>query len=163
MYLTKLVTDQFFNWWKYIQPTNFSSLRKFLYLTIFYSFILRKIPEFNLISWRENFMKRHNFRRVSGKSTETVRKLYLSTKCPHQEIRWNYGILHSVRTLKNKNQAAAILHCPYQIFALIKSHSPLAIDKSNPKYINDKSDTIDSESILHHKKFSVYHKLFNDI
>ena len=29
-------------------------------------------------------------------SPETMRKLYLSTKFLHQEIRWNYGILHSV-------------------------------------------------------------------
>ena len=29
-------------------------------------------------------------------SPETMRKLCLSTKFPHQEIRWNYGILRSV-------------------------------------------------------------------
>ena len=32
---------------------------------------------------------------VSGELPETMRKLYLSTKFPHQEIRWNYGILRS--------------------------------------------------------------------
>ena len=30
-----------------------------------------------------------------GESPETLRKLCLSTKIPHQEIRWNYGILRS--------------------------------------------------------------------
>ena len=30
-----------------------------------------------------------------GESPETMRKLCLSTKIPHQEIRWNYGILRS--------------------------------------------------------------------
>ena len=28
-------------------------------------------------------------------SPETLQKLYVSTKFPHQEIRWNYGILYS--------------------------------------------------------------------
>ena len=28
-------------------------------------------------------------------SSETMRKLCLSTKCPHHEVRWNYGILRS--------------------------------------------------------------------
>ena len=30
---------------------------------------------------------------VSSESPETMRRLCLSTKFPHQEIRWNYGIL----------------------------------------------------------------------
>ena len=28
-------------------------------------------------------------------SPETLQKLCLLTKCPHQEIRWNYGILRT--------------------------------------------------------------------
>ena len=32
----------------------------------------------------------------TAKSPETMRKLCLSTKFPHQEIRWNYGIFRSV-------------------------------------------------------------------
>ena len=32
---------------------------------------------------------------VSWKDRETVQKLYLSTKFPHNEIRWNYSILSS--------------------------------------------------------------------
>ena len=34
-----------------------------------------------------NFVERHSFRIVSGDSPETMRKLYLSKKFPHQEIR----------------------------------------------------------------------------
>ena len=56
---------------------------------------LRKIPYFHLISWCGSFVERHSFRIDSGESPETVRKLCLSTKCPQQEIRWNYGILRS--------------------------------------------------------------------
>ena len=41
-------------------------------------------------------MERHSFRMLLGESPETMRKLCLSTKFPHQEIRWNYGILRSV-------------------------------------------------------------------
>ena len=51
-----------------------------------------KYRNLTLISWCGNFVERHLFRRVSGKSTETLRKLRLSTKFPHQEIRWNFGI-----------------------------------------------------------------------
>ena len=40
-------------------------------------------------------MERHSFCMVSCELPKTMRKLYLSTKFPHQEIRWNYGIFHS--------------------------------------------------------------------
>ena len=40
-------------------------------------------------------MQRHSFRKVSGESPETMRKLCLSSKFPHKEIRWFYGILRS--------------------------------------------------------------------
>ena len=53
---------------------------------------MRKIPQFHLISTCGNFVERHSFRIVSGESPETLRKLCLSTKFQHQEIRWNYGI-----------------------------------------------------------------------
>ena len=51
---------------------------------------LCKIPWFHLISWRGHFAERYSFLIVSGDSPKT------STKFPHQEIRWNYGILLSV-------------------------------------------------------------------
>ena len=50
---------------------------------------LHKIPGFHLISWCGSFMERHSFRRVSGHSANTLRKLWFSTKFPHQEIRLN--------------------------------------------------------------------------
>ena len=56
---------------------------------------LHKIPKFHLISWCGNFKERHSFRVVSGDSPETMRKLYLSQKFPHQKIRENFGILSS--------------------------------------------------------------------
>ena len=48
---------------------------------------LCKLPQFRLISWYGNFVERHSFRIVSGDSPETMRKLCLSTKFPHHEIR----------------------------------------------------------------------------
>ena len=62
---------------------------------------LRKIPEFQLISWCGNFAERHRFRKVSGDSPKTMRKLCLSTKFSHQKIMCNYGILRSVTFNKN--------------------------------------------------------------
>ena len=53
------------------------------------------MPWFHLISWYGNFAERHIFRIVSGDLPETLRKLCLSAKFPHQEISWNYGNLRS--------------------------------------------------------------------
>ena len=57
---------------------------------------LRKLPWFHLISWCGNFVERHSFYIVLGESPETMRKLCLFTKFPHQEISWSYGIFRSV-------------------------------------------------------------------
>ena len=57
---------------------------------------LHKISEFHLTFWCGNFVERHSFRIVSDETPETMRKLCLSTKFPHQKIRWNYSILPSV-------------------------------------------------------------------
>ena len=43
---------------------------------------------------------------TSGDLPETLRKLYLSTKCPYQKIRWNYGISCSEIDWKNRYIAA---------------------------------------------------------
>ena len=53
-------------------------------------------------------MERHSFRIVSGESSETFRKLFLSTKFPQQEIRRNYGILRSARILLYSTKCYAI-------------------------------------------------------
>ena len=55
---------------------------------------LCKIPSFHLISWCRNFVERHSFRIVLGNLPETLRKLCIYAKFPHQKIRWNYGILN---------------------------------------------------------------------
>ena len=47
-----------------------------------------------------------------GESPETMRKLCLSTKFPHQEISWNYGIFRSVKqgdSLNNQKQNVCVL------------------------------------------------------
>ena len=38
-------------------------------------------------------LRKDSFRIISGESPETMQKLCLSAKFPHQEIRWNYDIL----------------------------------------------------------------------
>ena len=57
--------------------------------------LLLKVPKFHLITWCTNFVKMHSFLRVSGDTPKTLRKLWASTKFPHQKNRWNYGILYS--------------------------------------------------------------------
>ena len=52
-----------------------------------------KIPKFHLITWGVNFVKRHSFSRVLRNFPETMRKLCVSTKFPHQY----YGNLCSGR------------------------------------------------------------------
>ena len=47
----------------------------------------------NFLVWK--FAERYSFRIVSEESPETIRKLCLSAKFPHQENRWNYSILQS--------------------------------------------------------------------
>ena len=49
-----------------------------------------------VISWCGNIVERCSFRIVSGESDKTMGKMCLSTKFPHQEIRWNCSIFDSV-------------------------------------------------------------------
>ena len=55
-------------------------------------------------TWCGNFAERHSFCIVSGDSPETIRKMCLSAKFPHQEIRWNYGIFRSVMADEKPNK-----------------------------------------------------------
>ena len=48
------------------------------------------------IFWCGTFVERHSFCIVSANSPESMRKLCLSRKFPHQEIRWNFGVLRTV-------------------------------------------------------------------
>ena len=61
---------------------------------------LQKIPWFDLISWCGNFAERHSFRIVSGELPETMQKLCLPTKFPHQEIKSNCSIFFTVWEMK---------------------------------------------------------------
>ena len=55
-----------------------------------------KLAKFHLISRSGNFVEKRSFLRVSP---ETLWNLCLSAKYLHQEIRWNFGILHSVASI----------------------------------------------------------------
>ena len=69
---------------------------------------LRKIAQFHLISWCGNFVEKHSFLIVSGKSLETMRKLCLSAKFLHQEL-GEITLFFAVcllRTLSNINDKA---------------------------------------------------------
>ena len=60
---------------------------------------LRKIPKIRQLSRCINFMEMHDFRRVSGESPETLRKLCASENFLHHEISWNYDISYSVSVI----------------------------------------------------------------
>ena len=51
---------------------------------------LLRIPYFYLISWCGSFVGRWGFHRVSSDLPESLRKVCLSTKFTHLEIRWNW-------------------------------------------------------------------------
>ena len=48
---------------------------------------LRKMLQCHLTSWLGSFVESDSFRIVSGVSPETIQKLCLFTKFPHQKIR----------------------------------------------------------------------------
>ena len=107
-----------------VTPTSFTSEFKgsgFVYYeinrkfrTTYWRLSLLKIPKFYLIFWSGNFWERYSFRIVSGESPETMRKLCLSLKFPHQEIRWNFGILCSAFFLASLSKTLLCL-CPPSI------------------------------------------------
>ena len=82
---------------------------------------LRKILWFHLIFWCGNFVERHSFLIVPGDWPETMRKLCLSTKFSHQEIRWNQGIFLSLFFFTSYYDAMIITSCGYMyiIFSLM--------------------------------------------
>ena len=77
----------------YSQPTNerCSTGDYFIVLS------LRIIPKFQLIYWCGNFVETRSLRRVSGEPSKTLWKQCVSTEFPLQEVRWNYGILCSLK------------------------------------------------------------------
>ena len=71
-------------------------------------------------------MERHNFRIISVESTKTMRKLCLTTKLPHQEIRSNYDILCSIdnsneRYIFNQDTLTSLSEAPKQLISFDKS------------------------------------------
>ena len=69
-------------------------------ITVFYvvkhECTLHKIPQVQLFSWGAKFLETHSFQRYLNESPETLQKLCVFTKFPHQKIRRNFGILRSV-------------------------------------------------------------------
>ena len=49
----------------------------------------------NFLVWK--FCEKAQFPHSFGRARKIMRKLCLSTKFPHQEIRWNHGILRSAK------------------------------------------------------------------
>ena len=66
---------------------------------------LRKISKFYLISWRGNFVETHI---VSEELLAIHWKLFVSTKFPHQEIRWNYGIFYMWWKINRNTQTSEV-------------------------------------------------------
>lgn len=56
---------------------------------------LRKIPRFYLLSWCGYFVERGSFCRISRELPKPLQKLCLFTTFPHQDIGWNFSILHN--------------------------------------------------------------------
>ena len=54
---------------------------------------LHEILNFHLLSCCGNFRKTHSFCRALGNLLKTLWKLLVSTKFPHQESWWTYGLL----------------------------------------------------------------------
>ena len=103
----------------YLIRTNWSTK----YLQWVLNKVLCKIPKFHRISWCGNFLGKHSYCRASGEPPETLRKLCFSTKFLHQEIRWNYGILHSQVTFKYQSSIllwAVSVRIPHKSARLIK-------------------------------------------
>ena len=78
---------------EHIHKTHSVTSKNWYYLKEYQSFSLfsaiteiTEIPKFHRSCWFGNFVNRHSLRSNSG----------LFTKFPHQEIRWNFGILRSV-------------------------------------------------------------------
>ena len=78
-------------------------------------FTAKNISNFTLFPGVEILWKGTTFCIVSAESPETRQKLHLSTKVPHQKIRRNYGIFHSVffLVLFGKSIPAKIKFRPY--------------------------------------------------
>ena len=75
--------------------TSTSFLLQTLFIFHFFTFSLFTFQHFSFFNARHQVTKSPNFTRRNVQVSS--RQPCLSTKCPHQEIRRNYGILHSVK------------------------------------------------------------------
>ena len=104
---------------------------------------LSKISKFNLISWCGNFVEMHNFCRASGNLPETLQKLCISTKFPHQEIRIEivvfYAVLYFV-THTWEDWIHSEKHCGYGYFRI--SHQMCSMKKIFLKILQKSKENI---------------------
>ena len=98
-----------------------------------------KTPWFRLISWCENFVERQSFCLALANLPETMRKQCLSTKFPHQQIRWHYGVL------------TQCIHCT-KIYAFITGGS--CFKQTLPKYPNRRLNAFYSQVLIARKSCS---------
>ena len=61
-----------------------------------------KDSNFTKNSWCGKFLERYSFHKISGESPETLRKLCLSPKFPHKELRWKFDIFRSESYCRRK-------------------------------------------------------------
>ena len=78
----------------------FASIHSVVMKSLIVLGITAKNTAMHLISLCGNFVERHSFSIVSGKSPETMRKLCLPTKFPHQEISRLFKSLKCLKSLK---------------------------------------------------------------
>ena len=95
------------------------------------------MPEFYLISLCGNFEETQCFRRVLTEYPKTLRKLCVSTKLSHQEIRINFGILRCERYLMNCRDLENLKRFPLRAnSSILSKKATKAIAYFNSKKIN---------------------------
>ena len=84
-----------------------------------------------------NFMEIHSFRRFSGDLAETLWKLRVSTKYPHQEIQRNNEILCSVRIVDLVRMMCLLLFRTLLFVLTVKSaFLQISVDKNDSSYLS---------------------------
>ena len=92
----------------------------------------RQKPWFRLIFWCGNSVETRKFRRVLGESL-FPQNSRVSTKFPHQEIRWNFGIWSSlaycILNVSKRKKLLNILSLSYVIWVMMKWYIAFKISK----------------------------------
>ena len=82
-------------------------------------------------------MEIHSFRRFSGDLAETLWKLRVSTKYPHQEIQRNNEILCSVRIVDLVRMMCLLLFRTLLFVLTVKSaFLQISVDKNDSSYLS---------------------------